>query len=99
MRINIVRRLLPSRQPRRNTSGLLVSGLTLAVVALAVQLVLPLSQKKSSDSVPVEEATNEARQNQFVSGSDSRFSSNHSGRGENKGPVVNRSVCSVHLIL
>ena len=99
MRINTVQRLLPSRQPRRNSSGLLVSGLTLAAVALAVQHVLPLLQKKSSHSVPVEEAMNEARQNQFVHGSDSRLSSNNSGRGENKGPVENRLVCSVHHIL
>lgn len=89
MRINKARRLPPSGQPTRRASGLLFSGLTVATVAFAVQYALPLLQTKSSDSAPVEKATNKANQNRFGSSSESRHSHKNFGTDEGDGPAGN----------
>ena len=99
MRINKARRLPPSGQPTRRASGLLFSGLTVATVAFAVQYALPLLQTKSSDSAPVEKATNKANQNRFGSSSESRHSHKNFGTDEGDGPAGNRFVRSIVFIL
>lgn len=93
MRVNntIRRLIIHLGQPNRRASGLLVSGLTVAAVAIAVQRGLPLFQSKSCDSTSTEGVDSNAGQSQSDGSSQSWYSKERTDKGENMGHDGNRA--------
>ena len=86
------RRFFPKGNPARGASGLLVTGLTVAAVALAVQQILPLLQRNSVDAAPT-------KNGEKITDTTNRKQGKHSSENHDKGPTSNRFSLSAFMLL